>query len=80
VVTIAELSRFLDEHGHPDTVIVHPIDFIEIQQSYVPREKQGTNVFWFLGVEWIRKGNPGVQLDWGDKRIPAPSNEWEPRG
>jgi len=69
VITISDLAAFLEEHEHPDRVVVHPLDFIEIQRLVVP-EKHGTNIFWFLGVEWIRDGNPGSQLNWGHTRIP----------
>jgi len=73
VVTVTDLAKFLDEHGNPGTVIIHPQDFLAIQMNFISPEKRGTNVFWFLGVEWIRAEGPGGRLDWSDKRI-----YWEP--
>ena len=69
VITIADLENFLEIHGHPESVIVHPLDFFELCSFSSARIEH--NICWFLGVRWVRDAKPDDVLQWGDKRLVA---------
>jgi len=68
-MTLSDLDLFLDAHGNPDVVIVHPQDFVMI--ASFATAKVEANTCWLYGTKYIRGSGTEKELDWSDKRIPA---------